>query len=117
MQPHPNLSDDLNFNLLKSEQDGGIHIGKIPANSGMRVQTKNTLYTFRRDNEGRWAFEGHPKYCPTLTPCNIHGSTWGGSMIKLYFIGIGMHMEIGFIGSKGPETITTSRVESIALIP
>lgn len=113
MKPHPNLSDNINFNLLQSEQDGGVWVDKVPLNSGLQVQTVNTLYTLRRFNDGRWTIQGHPHYCPTESRANIHGSTWGGSCLKLGFIGINMHMEIGLVG----KIITTSPVVSIKSCP
>lgn len=111
----PGLSDNINFNLLQSEKAGGLYIGKVQPGQTVRVQTSNTTYTFQRlmDDHG-WMVEGHPTYCPKPTRCNIHGSTWGGSMIKVEFIGIGMYMEIGLILPNGDlKVITTSPVERI----
>jgi hypothetical protein len=34
-------------------------------------------------------------FCPEPTLVTIHGSTWGGSMIKADYIGRGMHLEFG----------------------
>jgi len=48
----------------------------------------------------------HPNYCPDPVPVRIAGSTWGGSMLKLRFIGRGMHLEFCH---PTYHTITTSR--------
>jgi hypothetical protein len=46
---------------------------------------------YRGDNEALvW---GHPEFCPEPVLVHICGSTWGGSMLKQYFIGRGMHLE------------------------
>ena len=113
MTPHPNLSDAINLNILQSEQDSGVWAEKIPTRSMLRVQTKNTLYIFHRRDDGSWVVSGHYRYCPTPVVCNIHGSTWGGSMIKTGFIGIRMRMELGIIHNGKPKVITTSPVQSI----
>lgn len=108
MKPHPSLSDVINLNILQSLKDGGLYVEK--------VQPENTLYTLQRLLDGSgWMIQGNPHLlCPNLTLCNIHGSTWGGSMIKVGFIGIGMRMEIGLIYPNGmPDIITTSTVRSI----
>jgi hypothetical protein len=41
---------------------------------------------------------------------NVHGSTWGGSMLKVAFIGRGMHLEF-----RHPQhrVITTSRIVEV----
>jgi hypothetical protein len=70
----------------------------------LRVQKYNRTYTLVREAQG-WYISGHPEYCPEPTPCIIHGSTWGGSMIKPEYIGRGMHLEVGL--PKGYRLLTT----------
>lgn len=89
---HPNLSAEINAALAQSERDGGIWLKDVPSNCGIEVQTQNTLYQIRRLGEG-WEIKGHARFCPDWTPCIISGSTWGGSMLKMGFIGVGMHLE------------------------
>jgi hypothetical protein len=36
---------------------------------------------------------GHPEFCPKPVHVAIAGSTWGGSMLKLQYVGRGMHLE------------------------
>ena len=36
---------------------------------------------------------GHPQYCPEPVAVRIEGSTWGGAMLKLRFVGRGMRLE------------------------
>ncbi len=74
------------------------------------VQTKNTLYTIRKTGEESYTIEGSARFCPIPTECNIHGSTWGGSMLKVNFIGRGMRMEFS---TKIHHTITTTTIQEV----
>lgn len=82
----------------------------VPVGSSLHIQTQNTLYRLRRDTEGDWSIMGHLKYCPVWTKVTVAGSTWGGSMLKMKFIGRGMHMEF-YIAGFSP--ITTTAIASI----
>src|SRR5882672_9604573 len=93
MACHQNLSPEINANLLRLELNGGVHFDKLPAGAIVEVQTRNTLYTIRKEID-RTLIRGHAKYCPEWTECHINGSTWGGSMIVGDFIGNGMHLEV-----------------------
>lgn len=108
---HSNLSDEINANLLRLELNGGLDFDALPAGSIVEVQTKNTLYTIRKE-VARTLIKGHSKYCPEWVECHIAGSTWGGSMLKIGFIGNGMHLEFTFNG----KTITTSPIRSVKVI-
>ncbi len=69
--------------------------------------TQHHWYTIVNRSGGEALISGHPNYCPEPVPVRIEGSTWMGSMLKLRFIGRGMHLEF-----RHPtyHTITTSRV-------
>ena len=107
---HPNLSDQINKNLSQSEKDGGVWLKDVPSNCGIEAHTKNTVYQIRRLGEG-WEIKGNLTYCPDWTPCKIHGSTWGGSMLKMGWIGIGMCLE--FSTPRHPRAITTSFIREV----
>lgn len=51
-------------------------------------------------------------YIPTYTKVSITGSTFGGSMLKMGYIGVGMHIEFYPEGGKG---FTTSPVQWIKI--
>ena len=36
---------------------------------------------------------GQPQYCPEPVAVRVEGSTWGGSMLKVRFLGRGMRLE------------------------
>ena len=81
---------------------------------GLMVRTLNTIYIIRKVSEDaercNFTIQGHPKYCPVPCPCHIHGSTWGGSMLKVGYVGRGMHLEMWI---EGRGTVTTSAMEEV----
>ncbi len=108
---HPNLSPDINANLLRLELNGGINVDSLPVGSIVEVQTSNTLYRINKLSATEQII-GHAKYCPTWRDCYIAGSTWGGSMIVARFIGNGMHLEFHV----GGRRVTTSAIRSVKVL-
>lgn len=106
-RPHPNLSDEINSNVIQSEVEGGIHLRDLAPGAVLEVQTCQRRYTIVNQGGGDALISGHPEYCPNPVLVKIHGSTWGGSMLKEQFIGRGMHLEF-----RHPNflPITTSRI-------
>jgi hypothetical protein len=111
--PSPYLSQELNEAIIKSEIEGGVDIRQCKADAVLHVQTQNTLYVLKIINpeRGEVEIQGHPRYCPTPTRARIHGSTFGGSVLKIRFIGRGMHME--FSTDTHPGAITTTEIKEI----
>ena len=109
-RPSPHLSDRVNGRIVQSEIEGGIHLGDVAPGTVLEVETENRAYTVRYEGMGRALISGHPVFCPEPTLVHIHGSTWGGSMIKTGFIGRGMHLEFG---RPELEPITTSVVREV----
>lgn len=110
--PHDNLSDVINLNIMQSEKDGGEWLKNVKIGQTIAVQTKNTLYRIQKVGNDNYLISGHAKYCPTFIKCNIAGSTWGGSMLKMKFIGIGMCLEF-YINYK---RITTSEIIKVEVL-
>jgi hypothetical protein len=54
---------------------------------------------------------GHPEFCPDPVQVAIAGSTWGGSMLKLQYVGRGMHLEFRHPAYDNP--IVTSAIQEI----
>ena len=108
--PHPNLSDKVNGNIVRSEIEGGVYLHKVAKNTRLEVETQNRRYTLWVRENGEVLIWGHPVYCPAPTRVRISGSNWGGSMLKQGFIGRGMHLEF-----KHPDhqTVVTSRVREV----
>ena len=56
-----------------------------------------------------------PKYLAQETEVNIHGSTWGGSMIKIEYVGVDMYLQFSYEGH--PKSIHTSLIENVRVAP
>jgi len=93
--PHDNLSDDVNSNIVQSEVEGGVHLRDVQPGTILEVKTQNRAYKILYKGRDQAMISGHPVFCPKPVPVIIHGSTWGGSMLKSRFIGRGMRLEFG----------------------
>ena len=111
--PHPNLSDQINANIIRSEVEGGVYLRDLPDESTLEVVTQNRPYTLVVRNDGHALISGHPEFCPEPVLVHISGSNWGGSMLKLAFVGRGMHLEYRHPDYVGP--IITSPIVDIRL--
>lgn len=112
MKYHPNLDNRIVDKINESEKAGGVFLKNVPVNSTINIKTGNSLYTVHKTDSGE-TIKGHPKYCPSPVDCRINGSTHGGSIIKIGWIGIGMHLE--FFLTETDKMITTSAIESIGI--
>ena len=110
LKPIRNFSDQVNHNIVQSDIEGGVHLDDLPEGAVLEVETRNRVYRIINRGNSEALMSGHPKYCPTPTPVTIHGSTWGGSMLKVSFIGRGMYLEF-----RGPENRVrrTSRIVDV----
>lgn len=113
--PHPNLADQANRNIIQSEIEGGVYLQDIPIEGKLEIQTENRSYTVIKLGEDEVLISGHPEFCPEPVSARVHGSTWGGSMLKTDFLGRGMHLEFQHPGYKG--AIITSRIVEIRQTP
>src|SRR5438876_4052360 len=91
--PHPNLSEELNSNIVESEIEGGVFINDLPPSTVLEIQTMHHCYTAVFLGGSQALISGHPEFCPRPVPVAIAGSTWGGSVLKMRFVGRGMHLE------------------------
>jgi len=91
--PHPNFSNEVNRNIVQSEIEGGVYLDDLSEGAVLEVETQNRWYTIVIRGRGKELISGHPQYCPDPVPVRIEGSTWGGSMLKVRFIGRGMRLE------------------------
>ncbi len=108
--PHQGFSDQVNHNIIQSEIEGGVFLENLPEGATLVLRTENRRYVIEKRAQGQVLISGHPQYCPKPHCTYIHGSTWGGSMLKVGFIGRGMHLEFGPVNG---ATITTSRIIEI----
>ncbi len=107
----PHLDDSVNRRIVASEIEGGVHLRDVAPGTVLEVKTRNRSYTIRYEGLGTALISGHPVFCPEPVLVSIHGSTWGGSMLKERFIGRGMHLEFAH-----PDflPITTSAIVEIS---
>jgi hypothetical protein len=109
--PHPNLSDEVNRNIVRSEIEGGVFLDGVQPATVLQIQTQHHCYTAVLLGDSQALISGHPKYCPHPVLVAIAGSTWGGSMLKLHFVGRGMHLEFHHPEYRTP--IVTSPIQEI----
>ncbi|HUJ93847.1 MAG TPA: hypothetical protein VLW84_01170 [Terriglobales bacterium] len=109
--PHPNLSDDVNHNIVQSEIEGGVNLEDLPPATVLLIRTQNHSYTAVLLGRSNALISGHPEYCPEPVLVVIAGSTWGGSMLKMHFVGRGMRLEFHHPEYRTP--IVTSSIQEI----
>ena len=90
---HPNFCDDVNRKIVQSEIEGGVLLDDLIEGEVLEVETQHHEYTIVNRGGGQALICGHPKYCPDPVAVRIDGSTWGGSMLKVRYIGRGMRLE------------------------
>ena len=93
-----------------SEDDHGLYLNELAPREVVEIRTRNRTYRVENCGEGSALISGHPRFCPNPVEVRIHGSTWGGSMLKVGFIGQGMCLEYSDPESR---TITTSTIEEV----
>ena len=109
--PHPHLSDEINRAIIRSEIEGGVYLQDLQPDSILEIKTQNRMYRLTNRGDGDVEIEGHPEFCPEPVLVKIHGSSWGGSMLKVAFVGRGMHLEFRHPDYTRP--IVTSRIVEI----
>src|SRR5579872_289950 len=111
LNPHRNFSDGVNHNFAQSEIEGGVYLRDLPARTTLEIETQNRRYTVVNYGDGCVLISGHPEFCPEPVLVRIEGSNWGGSMLKMAFVGRGMHLEFRHPAYGRP--IVTSRIVEI----
>jgi hypothetical protein len=87
-------------------------VRSLPAGSEVVVGTCNSRYRFvMLDAGGRNALVEGP-YFPQETTVRIEGSTLGGSLLRIGWIGLDLSLEL----SCGGKRVVTSRVRSIGVV-
>ena len=109
--PHPNLADEVNRGIIQSEIEGGVFLNDLPPDTVLEIRTQHHRYTAVILSGTEALLSGHPEFCPEPVHVAIAGSTWGGSMLKLQYVGRGMHLE--FRHPHYPTPIVTSPIQEI----
>ena len=113
--PHPNLSDEVNRHIIQSEIEGGVFLKDLPPDTVLQIRTRHHCYTAVLLGDSAALISGHPQYCPKPVRVAIAGSTWGGSMLKLRYVGRGMRLEFSHPEYRTP--IITSSIQEIRECP
>ncbi|HWC97750.1 MAG TPA: hypothetical protein VG456_13390 [Candidatus Sulfopaludibacter sp.] len=108
--PNEHLDQTLNSRIVRSEIEGGVHLRDVQPGTVLEVITRNRSYTVEYKGSGEALISGHPVFCPEPVLVCIHGSTWGGTMLKERYIGRGMHLEFG---PPERQPITTSVIVEV----
>jgi len=87
--PHPNLGDEVNRGIIQSEIEGGVFLNDLPPSTVLEIQTMHHCYRAVLLGGSEALISGHPQFCPEPVQVAIAGSTWGGSMLKLRYVGRG----------------------------
>ena len=97
--------------IEQSDRDGGVFLKEPSPGSKLDVYTKNSCYEIEviDGEKGQVKIKGGRSFLDWET-ITISGSTWGGSMLKINFIGIGMRLELY---RKGGGDILTSTINEI----
>ena len=105
------LAVEIYGRMVESEVQGGVRLRALEEGSLLQVRTINRIYEIEV-RDGETSISGHPRICPCPVPVRFRGSSWGGSMLKPDYLGLGMHMEV-----QHPvhSTVTTSKIVSVCV--
>jgi hypothetical protein len=105
-----NTSPDLHSEISQAEIEEGLSLNDLRIGDLVEVKTKHRCYAFENRGNGQILISGHPEYCPQPVLVKLNGSTWGGPMMKVGFIGRGMFLEF-----RHPVygIVHTSRIQAI----
>lgn len=90
----------------------GVNILDLEPLTVLHVETRNSVYRIVISQRTAVFVQGG-HFFPDPAAAHLAGSTFGGSLLKIAWIGVGMRMEI--CGDDGP--IVTSPVRRIAIEP
>lgn len=89
--------------------DKGIDVSKLAPGTTLIVQTQNSKYKLKKTGYGLEMIAQGGSHLLEPTEAHFTGSTWGGSAIRIGWIGHQMHLELHFKrGNKRRKLLTTS---------
>ena|SRR3989442_9597248 len=96
----------------QSDSVKGIDLRSLPEGTAVVVDTRHSRYRLvTLDGNGGNALVEGGSYFPQETTARVEGSTLGGSLLKVGWIGLGLFLELSF----GGKRIITSRVRAISV--
>lgn len=103
MEDHPNLSPEINAALRSLDTMTGLFLNDLPVGYRAEVKTKNHTYLCSREgNIVGGMYDGY----------RVNGSTFGGSMIRPWWVGKGMYLEL----QRHPRVVTTSEIQEVNIV-
>jgi hypothetical protein len=92
----------------------GVHLAALDPITTLLVRTENSLYRIivRTPHEQEVLVQGGAFFSEPTT-ASLNGSSFGGSCLKMAWVGVGLHMEF----HADEQRIVTSRVRSIVIEP
>lgn len=58
---HPNLSDEVNHNIVQSEIEGGVFLSDLPPATVLEIQTQHHCYMVVLLSDNNALISGHPR--------------------------------------------------------
>lgn len=107
------IPNDVEALLNARKNDPGIDVHKLKSGTKIKARTINNLYEFEITDQPGYLLAQGGKYIKTKKKIYLSGSTYGGSMIKIGWIGLDMNMEI-YLGHK--RKLTTTNVKEAIII-
>jgi hypothetical protein len=92
-KPTPAFDSTVSHVISPSETDGGVVLDNLPVGTRLEVKTSSRTYEIENRGHGDVLISGHPDICPEPVLVSMHGSTWGGALLKLHYICSGMGLE------------------------
>src|SRR5690242_5757783 len=87
------MNSDLLQPEIENEEEEGVALDELPVGARLEIETRHHTYVLENRGDGKAIISGHPEYCPDPVLVTIYGSTWGGPMLKMRFLGRGMRLE------------------------
>ena len=106
----------LNGFVEAASQADGVGLTDVDTFTTLVVKTDNSVYQITIVQPyKREVFVQGGAFFPERTRACLSGSTFGGSCLKLGWVGIGLHME--FLAKDRDQWVLTSHVRSISVAP
>jgi len=91
-------------------QPEGVDLADLKPGTMLEIQTGHHSYRLVNKGGGTALISGHPTYCPTPVPVEVHGSIDNTGHLKWHFVGKGMKLAF-LLPEHG--VIQTSRITEI----
>lgn len=91
----------------------GVDVQSLAPLSRLRVRTQNSTYEMWVIDPQQWTvFIRGGSFFPTLTPAILCGSGYGGSLLKVAWVGVGMSCEL----THSQGRIVTSLIKDVEIL-